>query len=241
MYHNKNFDSFIDSFIKCFELITLDNWFQNIFLKNSQLSFTKNFLFSISLIIIGNFIILNLFIANMLDGFENINNENVNFMVYEELENDFDNKINNMGEKLTKNDNLDSIITQSIQINHSLFIFSSNNAIIAKLKVFFESKTYIILNDILSVYIIILFSMETFFNNLDKKRATKFFYLSHAFVNLLLFTIFTLKIICYGLFFGQNTLLKNKMIIIDVLTSISFILLIMFDSFLFKVQIIIFK
>jgi len=66
-----NFDNFNNAFITVFQILTLENW-QNIIydmLYYSGVSFAIPSLFCISWIFIGNFILLNLFLAILLDSF----------------------------------------------------------------------------------------------------------------------------------------------------------------------------
>lgn len=69
-YFNINFDTFWVAFLSVFNIVTLDNWIDLIregF--NSSVGVFTTSLFVISWIIIGNFLLLNLFLAIMLDGF----------------------------------------------------------------------------------------------------------------------------------------------------------------------------
>ena len=65
-----NFNSFISAFLSVFQIITLDDWYKvfNLYYPKSTYGTIVSYFFSV--IFIGNFIVLNLFIANMLDGFE---------------------------------------------------------------------------------------------------------------------------------------------------------------------------
>lgn len=69
------FDNILHSFMSVFDLMTYDNWY-NLLLKGINNEEQSNMLiFIITFIIFGNIILLNLFIAIMLDGFENVTNE----------------------------------------------------------------------------------------------------------------------------------------------------------------------
>ena len=81
-----NFESFPSAFLSCFNLITLNDWYDMIiigYMSNYKIAFIVYTLF---LVFIGNFIILNLFIALMLEGFENLDQYEIEEK--EELENE---------------------------------------------------------------------------------------------------------------------------------------------------------
>ena len=67
-----NFESFPAAFSTCFNLITLNNWYDMIILGYKFNSKLYYIFYTFSLIFLGNFVILNLFIALMLEGFENL-------------------------------------------------------------------------------------------------------------------------------------------------------------------------
>ena len=86
-----DFKSFISAFSVCFNLINLNNWYDMVIIgykTSNRLTFT---IFTIVLIFFGNFVILNLFIALMLEGFEDIDLLKKNEM--EELENELYNTL----------------------------------------------------------------------------------------------------------------------------------------------------
>lgn len=69
---NTNFQTFGDSCITVFTLITLDNWYNTIVLGTLDVSnFIYLIVYVVSLIFIGNFIFLNMFLTVLLDTFEN--------------------------------------------------------------------------------------------------------------------------------------------------------------------------
>ena len=67
-----NFQSFESAFFTCFNLINLNDWYDFVIFSSLYSLGLYSVIFCISLMILGNFIILNLFIAIMLDGFENL-------------------------------------------------------------------------------------------------------------------------------------------------------------------------
>jgi len=66
-----SFDSFIEGFLTCFQIMTVENW-NNILhaMYGAQISLGLLVPFLISWIFIGNFTLLNLLMAILLDGFD---------------------------------------------------------------------------------------------------------------------------------------------------------------------------
>jgi hypothetical protein len=66
-----NFDSFTNAFITVFQVMTMENWndIENSCLR-SGVNIAISLIFLISWIFIGNYTLLNLFMAILLDGFE---------------------------------------------------------------------------------------------------------------------------------------------------------------------------
>ena len=71
-YKAYSFDDFSSSFMCAFDLLTLDNW-SNILIvgMNSDAGIIQTAIYSISWIFIGNYILMNLFLAVLLDGLTN--------------------------------------------------------------------------------------------------------------------------------------------------------------------------
>jgi len=67
-----NFNDYASSFMTAFDLLTLDNW-SNILIigQNSDAGIFQTVIYSISWIFIGNYILMNLFLAVLLDGLTN--------------------------------------------------------------------------------------------------------------------------------------------------------------------------
>ena len=69
-----NFESFTVAFITVFQVLTMENWQQVLYssiraCENSMILKTVTAIYYISWIFIGNFILLNLFLAILIDGF----------------------------------------------------------------------------------------------------------------------------------------------------------------------------
>jgi hypothetical protein len=71
-----NYDSFNTAFITSFTIISLEKWYMVFYdAMNSGTNFVINILYFVSWIFIGNFMLLNLFLAIMLDSFATIEQE----------------------------------------------------------------------------------------------------------------------------------------------------------------------
>ena len=73
-FYSKQFDfnSFFSAFSVCFNLINLNNWYDMVIIGFKSSNPIAYIIFTLTLIFFGNFVILNLFIVIMLEGFENI-------------------------------------------------------------------------------------------------------------------------------------------------------------------------
>ena len=96
----QNFDSFLNSALTVFQILTLENW-QDILANayRSEAGLTISAVYFISWIFIGNYVFLNLFLAILLDGFtsEGAQEEDIDEI---ERENDLDNARVDFIEKL---------------------------------------------------------------------------------------------------------------------------------------------
>ena len=85
-----NYETFSVAFITVFQVFTMENWQQVLFVsmraaQGSMVFKTVTAIFYISWIFIGNFILLNLFLAILIDAFETYDKENVDEDEDEEL------------------------------------------------------------------------------------------------------------------------------------------------------------
>ena len=69
-----NYESFTVAFITVFQVLTMENWQQVLYASmrscdNKMINKTVTAIYYISWIFIGNFILLNLFLAILIDGF----------------------------------------------------------------------------------------------------------------------------------------------------------------------------
>lgn len=85
-YSKNNFDTFWVAYLTCFNIITLDNWIDTVVLTfKSSAGRLISILFIFSWIILGNFILMNILLAIVLEGFtENLENESNKQLVDEE-------------------------------------------------------------------------------------------------------------------------------------------------------------
>ena len=66
-----NFDSFFNSFLSVFDILTMENWNNLLFyMLHSKVNIVLSLIYLISWIAIGNYVLLNLFLAIILDGFD---------------------------------------------------------------------------------------------------------------------------------------------------------------------------
>jgi hypothetical protein len=71
-----NFDDFFSSYMTVFQVMTLENWNDILTAAlRTEVSFALTLLYLISLILMGNYVLLNLFLAILLNGF-NIQEDN---------------------------------------------------------------------------------------------------------------------------------------------------------------------
>ena len=75
-----NYESFLVAFVTVFQVLTMENWQQVLFVsmrasQNSMIFKTVTAIYYISWIFIGNFILLNLFLAILIDAFNEADEE----------------------------------------------------------------------------------------------------------------------------------------------------------------------
>lgn len=72
----QNYDSILFAFLSSFQIVTMENWNDILMVTmSSGVSKGLTIVYLVSWIFIGNFIFLNLFLAILLDGFENEDDE----------------------------------------------------------------------------------------------------------------------------------------------------------------------
>ena len=237
-----SFNTIEESIISVLGIITLDDWFGILITSTeNKVNIVKSLVFLISLIFIGNFIILNLFVTIMLYGFEVIKDLKIN-------ENDFiASKLKRIlfkyifGEKITKDKKINSQESSYIKIsllrekiNHfsdsyseySFGIFSKNNwyrkfctSIVTNY--YFNLSFYIFIS--LSFFLIITDTF--FFENNPKYQIYK---ITSKILKISFNLFFTLqvhfKIISLGFFFHKNAYLKSTLNIIDFISLLGYYL-----------------
>lgn len=191
--NNRQFSSFSKSCVTVFNIITLDNWYSIIIMGNDNLLYLN--VYVISLIFIGNFIFLNLFLTVLLDSFQNetlrINNKNHENKKMKQEQDQAEEKINFLASI--------NFTLQNFELNKKLTIFLTRlfkNSWINK--IFYSS---ILLNIILmTILTLIKDSNSSFFQSLTS-------------IKYLLYSIYTIEGIIYtkneGFMFSKNAYLKN--------------------------------
>ena len=223
-----NFDSFLVSFINITNIMTLDEWSNLVTICiDSKINTIIPALFIISWIFIGNFILLNLFLAILLDKFTN-NLELVkkkDKIVDDELienKNNTSKSKNYRRNKFNSIRKFDSMVTSQISTNSqfseqknsfSFYLFSINdnfrkfNLKIATSKIF----------DFIFIYLVILSGLvlvlETFLKSIEESKKNLIKHFIHVF-NLISFILYGIEIlikcISFGFIFGKFTYLKDK-------------------------------
>lgn len=137
----QSFATFFTAFLAVFQLITVENWTDlEILLLKSQVSQFITFFFIFSLIFLGNYVLLNLLLGILLDGFTDLRLENeLISQEYREI-NDKNEKIVNKNADfalfLPETENLDKkkieknkvfMVYRGIDCKFSLFLFKKSN------------------------------------------------------------------------------------------------------------------
>lgn len=221
-----SFDDFSSAFICTFNVLIMDNWYNILSVgKNSDAGLFKTALFAVSWIFIGNYILMNLLLAVVLDGLSNELNEQKNDEISErEITNEKNNQKNVSNNKLqithTSQDyniepDKNKLLKQSF-CEYSLFIFGKNN-FIRKMcsKIVFNKKFEII------IFLLILISnisliMDTYY---EESLLIKY-------INYIVSLCFTLeclmKIIVQGLIIEKTTYLR------EIWNQLDFIIVVVF-------------
>ena len=80
-----NFDNIFNSFITVFQIMTLERWQDILYLTmRSPIPAIINVMYLISWIFMGNYVLLNLFLAILFDGFHNGDKDSINVLEEDE-------------------------------------------------------------------------------------------------------------------------------------------------------------
>lgn len=225
-----SFDNFSSAFICAFNILIMDNWHNILSVgKNSDAGIFKTSLYAISWIFIGNYILMNLLLAVVLDGLSNELNENND----DELNRDPFPQIKN------KNKTIPSISKNSINLDlthsivgrqdenllfkqnfceYSLFIFSKNN-LLRKIctKIVFNEKFEII------IFVLIIISNISLVINTYDQELLIIKYINY-FVSLFFTIECLMKIIVQGLIIEKTTYLRESWNQLDFIAVVGFFL-----------------
>ena len=225
----QNFDNFYFSFLSVFQVLTLTNWTDVEFLTlNSEVYRGITMLFLVSLMIIGNYVFLNLFIGILINGFveksknameddgDEEENEALDKLKKEEEEEKLkllklqeeyeDDEI--IAELFTKKSKV-KILFEGVACDDSLYIFSKHLKIRRILYKIVGSTNF----ETLILVIIIISSIKLALDTYDLLGD------SSQPIDMVLNYIFLIesvfKIISYGFFFDEGSYLRNGWNILD--------------------------
>lgn len=143
-YFRQSFDNFYYSFLSVFQLITLENWNDiEMILLNSSVSIQETLFYLLTLIFLGNYVFLNLFLGVLLDGFTKIKHNEIDedFCEIKEIEEEITVKIplkksemlpfcwfetENMDKRKMKQKKV-KFIYEGIDCKASLWVFKKSN------------------------------------------------------------------------------------------------------------------
>ena len=238
--YRENFNSFLNSFLSVFQVLTSENWPDILYLAmRSNAGAVLSNLYLISWFFIGNFVFLNLFLAILLDGFtrehssEENDEEDEEDEVEEEIineknskpkknkntetmiEGDFDEDFINRNENEKKDDNSKEIICEE-----SLYFFSKSNPIriiCVRIAQHNNFENFILFNIILSSLKLIIL---TYYDENVQKNSITFIILDYYF-NIIFAIESLIKIIAFGFFLDENSYLRESWSVLDFIIVIS--------------------
>lgn len=219
----QSFDSYFYAFLTVFQLITVENWTDiEMVLLNSNISYLTTFFYLTSLIFLGNYVLLNLFLGILVDGFtayKQDNNQNSNFrelplsyhlskksnenkeivLFYFETEN-FDKK------NLRKNKVIMNY--KGIDCNSSLFIFDKSNFVRKNIYNLVSSNAFE--NFILLIITLssVKLAVDSYFddNDIEEKNISE---IIDVIFNLIFIIEAMMKIISFGFFLDRGSYLRD--------------------------------
>ena len=178
-------------------------------------------IFIISWIILGNYILLNLFLAILLDGFNQIPE------ITEELE-AIKPEYELLNFESQSSNELKSYFEEEVECKNSLFIFSSNSRFRKIMKSIVKNKYF----DTLILFFIFMTSLNLVFdtyiddssNSEIEKEKRKISYVLNIIFNIIFLIESSMKIISYGLIFCPKSYLRDTWNVIDFsIVIVSFI------------------
>ena len=219
----QSFDTFFFSFLAVFQLISIENWNDiETLVLNSQVDIWASLFYLLSLIFLGNYVFLNLFLGVLLHGFSTVKQEDKDDTWEEEKEDEFD-ETNN--KKIHENfqfiqfetENYDKRKIKKRQVNflydgidckESLWILSKKN--------FFRKTIYFIVHsnsfESLILFVIFLSSIKLAIDSYLDPNNDEEQYISTCidigFNSLFMMESF-MKIVSFGLFMEKGSYLRD--------------------------------
>lgn len=219
----QSFDSFFFSFLSVFQLISIENWNDiETLVLNSQVDIWASMFYLLSLIFLGNYVFLNLFLGVLLHGFSTIKQEDNDDIWEEDKEDELD---ESNAKKAHENfqfiqfetENLDKRKIKKRQVNflydgidckESLWILSKKN--------FFRKTTYYIVHtnsfENLILFVIFLSSVKLAIDSYLDPNNDDEQYISNCidigFNSLFMMESF-MKMVSYGLFMEKGSYLRD--------------------------------
>jgi len=224
----QNFDSFFFAFLSVFQLISIENWndIETLLLNCEGVDILISLLYMLTLIFLGNYVFLNLFLGVLLHGFTTVNLEDKQDQMFDEINGNFDDskEISMKKEKheifqimMFETENLDkqnlkkrkvNFLYEGIDCKESLWVFTKTN--------FFRRQAYYMVKsnafENLLLFVIFLSSLklaiDTYLNpdNLTEQNIAN--YIDIGF-NSLFFLEALMKIISYGMFMDRGSYLRD--------------------------------
>lgn len=220
-FHENNkspnsFFDFLDGFITCFTILTTDNWYPFIVKFFDRTDRNWIIFYTLTIVFIGNFIILDLFIATMLRKFELIcaqqSLESENLKKSETL------NINNNDKKIENehNEERKSMEKKTTSIRKSAPTIILRLSL--KLAHFFKGKYYIKIKTIFLLSVCVGFILETFLKFKTEQNLISYVFIQNIFINLWLAIDLFLHIYIFG-----NNSIKNFFDIFEIVSIIGFL------------------
>ena len=230
--YKENFENFYFSFLAAFQSMTLTNWIDVLIATlNTSIYRGLTILFLMSLMILGNYVFLNLFIGIMINAFiekANIKVEDEELDEEEKFKREQENEEQTkrllklqdefeeeqiMAELISKK-KIEKVLFEGIECEDSLYIFSKEmnlRKILFKIAISSRFETFILIVILVSSIKLALDTYDLFGTASDSIDMT---------LNFIFVTEAGFKIISYGFFFDRNSYLRNPWNILDFLIVI---------------------
>lgn len=227
-FHENNrspnsFFDFPDGFITCFTILTTDNWYPFITRFFDRTDRNWIVFYTLTIVFIGNFIILDLFIATMLRKFELIcaqqNLESENFKKIETLDQSKETNIrnNDNDENKMERKKKKSMGKKTTDIRKSAPTIILRMSL--KLALFFQGKYYIRIKTIFLLFVCVNLILESYLKFKTEENLKNYIFIQSLFINLWLGVDLFLHIYVFGI----NSI-KNSFDIFEIISIIGFLI-----------------